>query len=114
MLASTSALLLISTCPLQVVGSQPWPIGRAGSCELMLGCMAKAKSYEIFVNPAEVRGCCLVVARRNAVMPCRPSFAGWSIHQRWMVAQDTPRLHLAKLVHSWWRCRMTADLALNA
>ncbi|MEW5305625.1 MAG: hypothetical protein WDW36_008155 [Sanguina aurantia] len=38
----------------RVIGSQPWPIGRAGSCELMLGCMAKARSYEIFVNQAEM------------------------------------------------------------
>ncbi|KAF5831681.1 NUDIX hydrolase domain-like protein [Dunaliella salina] len=27
----------------QLLGSQPWPIGRAGSCELMLGCIAKAQ-----------------------------------------------------------------------
>ena len=39
----------------RVVGSQPWPIGRYGSCELMLGCIAKARSYEIFVNTREVR-----------------------------------------------------------
>ncbi|KXZ49974.1 hypothetical protein GPECTOR_18g130 [Gonium pectorale] len=30
-----------------VAGSQPWPIGRYGGCELMLGCMAKARSYEM-------------------------------------------------------------------
>lgn len=39
----------------QIVGSQPWPIGRYGSCELMLGCVAKAASYEIMVNTGEVR-----------------------------------------------------------
>ena len=25
-----------------LVGSQPWPIGRGGHCELMLGCLARA------------------------------------------------------------------------
>lgn len=38
-----------------VVGSQPWPIGRYGSCELMLGCIAQATSYEIITNTQEVR-----------------------------------------------------------
>jgi len=38
----------------QIVGSQPWPIGRYGSCELMLGCVAKARSYEIMVNTGEM------------------------------------------------------------
>ncbi|GIL76818.1 hypothetical protein Vretimale_8708 [Volvox reticuliferus] len=37
-----------------VVGSQPWPIGRYGGCELMLGCMAKARSYEVLVNMDEM------------------------------------------------------------
>ncbi|GFR52546.1 hypothetical protein Agub_g15121 [Astrephomene gubernaculifera] len=37
-----------------VVGSQPWPIGRYGGCELMLGCMAKARSYEVLVNMEEM------------------------------------------------------------
>lgn len=39
-----------------VVGSQPWPVGRYGGCELMLGCMAQARSYEVLVNTDEVRG----------------------------------------------------------
>lgn len=27
-----------------ILGSQPWPIGRGGSCELMIGCIAQAKT----------------------------------------------------------------------
>ncbi|GFH23573.1 nudix hydrolase domain-containing protein [Haematococcus lacustris] len=38
----------------EIVGTQPWPIGRYGSSELMLGCVAKARSYEILVNPSEM------------------------------------------------------------
>jgi hypothetical protein len=34
-----------------ILGTQPWPIGRAGTCELMLGCIAKAKSYEVRGKP---------------------------------------------------------------
>ena len=37
-----------------VLGSQPWPIGRFGGCELMIGCFAKASSYEILVNAEEM------------------------------------------------------------
>lgn len=32
----------IAVGAVRVVGSQPWPIGRGGSCELMLGCVARA------------------------------------------------------------------------
>ena len=38
-----------------VVGSQPWPIGRGGSCELMIGCVASALDDTIRLNEAEVR-----------------------------------------------------------
>jgi hypothetical protein len=38
----------------QIVGTQPWPIGRYGSCELMIGCIARASSYEVLLNPAEM------------------------------------------------------------
>jgi len=38
----------------RIIGTQPWPIGRYGSCELMLACIAKAQSYEIMVNTAEM------------------------------------------------------------
>jgi len=37
----------------QLLGSQPWPIGRAGSCELMLGCIAKAQD-DAMVNTGEL------------------------------------------------------------
>mmetsp|Transcript_5808 Transcript_5808/g.14849 ORF Transcript_5808/g.14849 Transcript_5808/m.14849 type:complete len:372 (+) Transcript_5808:266-1381(+) len=37
-----------------VLGSQPWPIGRAGSNELMIGCFAKALSDNITVNTDEM------------------------------------------------------------
>jgi NAD+ diphosphatase len=37
-----------------MLGTQPWPIGRYGSCELMIGCIAKAKNYEVFVNTKEM------------------------------------------------------------
>ena len=29
-----------------ILGSQPWPIGRAGTCELMIGCVARAASAD--------------------------------------------------------------------
>lgn len=38
----------------QILGSQPWPIGRAGSCELMVGCIAKAASEDLRVDPDEL------------------------------------------------------------
>lgn len=37
-----------------LVASQPWPIGRAGSCELMLACKAVAHSEHIQVNMKEI------------------------------------------------------------
>lgn len=38
----------------QILGTQPWPIGRYGSCELMIGCIAKARSYEVLLNSSEM------------------------------------------------------------
>lgn len=38
----------------QLLTSQPWPIGRSGSCELMLACVARAKTTEIEVDTAEM------------------------------------------------------------
>ena len=32
--------------PVQLSHSQPWPIGRAGACELMIGCFAQAISQD--------------------------------------------------------------------
>lgn len=34
----------------QLVDSQPWPIGRGGGCELMLGCVAIASSTDISIH----------------------------------------------------------------
>ena len=36
------------------VGSQPWAIGRSGTCELMLGCIAEATSTDITLQEEEV------------------------------------------------------------
>jgi hypothetical protein len=36
------------------VGTQPWPIGRYGSCELMIGCIAKATNYYMKPNEKEM------------------------------------------------------------
>jgi NAD+ diphosphatase len=48
---------LLQVDQVQIVGSQPWPIGRYGSCELMLGCVAKARSYEVLLNQQEMEDC---------------------------------------------------------
>lgn len=37
-----------------IVGSQPWPIGRGGSCELMIGCIGKAVSEELKMDRDEM------------------------------------------------------------
>lgn len=38
-----------------ILGSQPWPIGRAGANELMIGCFAKAVSDDITVDVNEMK-----------------------------------------------------------
>eukprot|EP00636_Phaeomonas_parva_P011664 CAMPEP_0118865168 /NCGR_PEP_ID=MMETSP1163-20130328/9521_1 /TAXON_ID=124430 /ORGANISM="Phaeomonas parva, Strain CCMP2877" /LENGTH=388 /DNA_ID=CAMNT_0006799369 /DNA_START=175 /DNA_END=1341 /DNA_ORIENTATION=+ len=38
----------------EFVASQPWPVGRGGTCELMLGCLAEALSTEINVDQSEM------------------------------------------------------------
>ena len=38
----------------EIVGSQPWPIGRGGSHEIMVGCVAKACSESIAINQDEM------------------------------------------------------------
>jgi hypothetical protein len=53
------------------------PPSRYGSCELMLGCMAKAKSYEILVNTNEVgaqqwQQCCCMMSLTGGNMPPVP------------------------------------------
>eukprot|EP00890_Picochlorum_soloecismus_P002625 jgi/Picsp_1/3363/NSC_06201-R1_peroxisomal nadh pyrophosphatase nudt12 len=47
---------------IEVFDSQPWPIGRGGSCELMIGCFAFAITDEIRVCPEEMDDCCWVDA----------------------------------------------------
>ncbi|CAK9086331.1 unnamed protein product [Durusdinium trenchii] len=37
-----------------LIASQPWPVGRGGSCELMLACKAVAASEHLEVNPKEI------------------------------------------------------------
>ncbi|KAK9805210.1 hypothetical protein WJX72_006176 [[Myrmecia] bisecta] len=37
-----------------ILGSQPWPIGRGGSCELMIGCVAQATSDALSMDPDEM------------------------------------------------------------
>jgi NAD+ diphosphatase len=38
----------------QVIDSQPWPIGRGGTCELMIGCIAEAITEDICIRDDEV------------------------------------------------------------
>eukprot|EP01041_Mallomonas_annulata_P006474 gene6474-13073_t len=37
-----------------IIQSQPWPIGRGGGCELMLGCVARANSWDINISETEM------------------------------------------------------------
>merc|ERR1712241_810879 len=39
---------------IRLVKSQSWPIGRAGSCELMIGCEAVAACDGFQINPVEI------------------------------------------------------------
>jgi len=45
----------VTLAHVELATSQPWPIGRAGSCELMIGCHAVAASDEVKVNPSELQ-----------------------------------------------------------
>jgi NAD+ diphosphatase len=56
----------VSVNMVHIVGSQPWPIGRAGSCELMLGCVGRAVSEELKVNPEEMDECRWVTRKELA------------------------------------------------
>ena len=42
----------------EILGSQPWPLGRSGACELMIGCLARAatnpSSAELKVDTDEL------------------------------------------------------------
>jgi len=41
----------------EILGSQPWPIGRGGSCELMIGCIAKTRSETLHIDYSEMEEC---------------------------------------------------------
>lgn len=47
-------LYLVQVSEVHIVGTQPWPIGRYGSCELMIGCIAKATNYYMKPNEKEM------------------------------------------------------------
>jgi len=44
----------IRVSSVQFLGTQPWPGGRGGSCELMLGCIARADSEDVKVDKNEM------------------------------------------------------------
>ncbi|KAL3149464.1 hypothetical protein ABBQ32_002249 [Trebouxia sp. C0010 RCD-2024] len=44
----------ISVGPVHIAGSQPWPMGRGGTCELMIGCIAKATSDTLHMDQSEM------------------------------------------------------------
>ena len=47
----------VSMTSVRVVGSQPWPLGRGGSHELMIGCIAQAISMELSIDHTEMAEC---------------------------------------------------------
>merc|ERR1711871_1822869 len=42
--------ITVDRSSLHIVGTQPWPIGRAEQCDLMIGVMATATSTEISLS----------------------------------------------------------------
>lgn len=40
----------------EIISSQPWPIGRGGGCELMIGCLGYATTTEVTIQDPEVKG----------------------------------------------------------
>jgi NADH pyrophosphatase NudC (nudix superfamily) len=46
--------ITLEVLSVRLVDSQPWPLGRGGGCELMLGCVAQATSWEINIHDQEV------------------------------------------------------------
>lgn len=44
----------INISGVRLVDSQPWPLGRGGGCELMLGCIAQATSKTITIHDSDV------------------------------------------------------------
>lgn len=47
--------IVIDISTVQILRSQPWPIGRTGGCELMIGCSCVASSIEINIQDDDVR-----------------------------------------------------------
>jgi NADH pyrophosphatase NudC (nudix superfamily) len=62
----------------EILGSQPWPIGRGGSCELMIGCIARTTSEILNVDFNEMAECRWVTkeevleALKNSLSPESP------------------------------------------
>ena len=46
--------IAVSASDVYLIDSQPWPLSRSGSCELMIGCVAIAKSWEICIHDNDV------------------------------------------------------------
>lgn len=46
--------VVIQTQDVYIIDSQPWPIGRFGGCELMIGCLAIAQTSTITIHDTEV------------------------------------------------------------
>jgi len=47
----------VAVSGVKLVGSQPWPLGRGGSHELMIGAVATAASEELHPHPEEMAEC---------------------------------------------------------
>lgn len=54
----------------KIVGSQPWPAGRGGGCELMIGVIARASATDIVLNESEVRNSHEQYASRTCSTHC--------------------------------------------
>lgn len=49
--------IVVDPARVRIVGSQPWPLGRGASNELMIGCVARATNNEFTVDPEEMEEC---------------------------------------------------------
>lgn len=47
--------VIVDLSTVQILKSQPWPIGRSGGCELMIGCSCIASTTEIQIHDDDVR-----------------------------------------------------------
>ena len=77
--------IILDLSSVRVLGSQPWPIGRGGSCELMIGCIATAASEIISIDPNEMAECRWVsreevkIALERSTRPESPFISGRAI-----------------------------------